>query len=89
MKYYFSLVTGELFNLPDDMGKTIDKFHLELSGKPNCSCKKCYGRFYTSYNPEQKVYEICPKCCKKLLITDISNLVIETPKTTNQIEFVD
>lgn len=86
---YFSLISGELYELPDDFTKPSDKYQLKLNDKPKSNCKKCYDRFYTSFNPKLKIYNICPSCTKKLLATDVSELTIETPRTLDQIEFVD
>jgi hypothetical protein len=56
---YFSIFSGELFESED---KLTDAFQIPLKKRPNKNCKKCYGRFYTSYNLTTRKYEICPKC---------------------------
>jgi len=84
---FFSIITGEIYELPDDMASSVDKFQLQLKDLPKSNCKKCYGRFYTSYNVGMQVYNICISCGRKILKEDTINLTIETPKTTNDITF--
>lgn len=84
---YFSLVSGELYELPDDMSSSVDKFQIRLKEFPKNNCKKCYGRFYTSFNVNMQVYNICPSCARKILYSNIVDLTIETPKTTKDIVF--
>ena len=85
---YFSIITGEIYEVPDYMKDVLDHYQLQLSAVPKDNCRKCYGRFYTSYDPKLKVYNLCPRCAKKYLMqTDEIN--IETPITTDNIVFRD
>lgn len=85
---YFSVISGELYEIPEDMKNVLDSYQLQLSGYPKSNCKKCYGRFYTGYDPKLKVYIICNSCAKKYLI-DTNEIDIETPVTKNEIKFRD
>jgi predicted Zn-ribbon and HTH transcriptional regulator len=86
---YFSIITGEVYDIPSDFEKILDNYQLKMISSPNSSCKECYGRFYNFYNPKLKIYNVCPKCAVKCLsMDDISELNIETPSTTNELEMV-
>jgi formylmethanofuran dehydrogenase subunit E len=61
---YFSLFSGELFSSDETIN---DPHQIPLKQRPNSSCKKCYGRFYTSYNTTTKQFIVCPKCLAKCL----------------------
>jgi len=85
---YFSLLSGDIYHVEADEVKNLDKSQMPLLKRPNPNCNKCYGRFYTGFETIKKYYVPCPKCMRKCVdwerLKD-GDLVIETPKTTNEI----
>ena len=64
-KWFFSLFSGELYELVEEDWKSIDAFQIPLIEKPSKKCKKCYDRMHIGYNLTTKHYDICPKCLRK------------------------
>jgi hypothetical protein len=67
---YFSLFSGEIYAVSAEDEVFLDAHQIPLKCKPKSSCKKCYGRLYTGYNPISKHYEICRKCGVKCIDMD-------------------
>ena len=88
LKLFFSLISGDMYYLESDEVKNLDKSQVPLTEKPNSNCKQCYGRFYTGFEVNKKYYIPCPKCMKTCVDWEAlkdGDIVIETPKTTNEI----
>ena len=82
-KLYFSLLSGEIYEIEEDEVKNLDKYQIPLLSRPRHSCRKCYGRLYTGYNATLKVFQICQPCVDRHV--DFKSLPaeefqIETPK---------
>ncbi len=65
-KWFFSLKSGDLYQVDTDEAKILDGFQIPLKDRPG-SCKKCHGRFYTGFLTTNQIYEICQKCGRKLI----------------------
>lgn len=89
-KYYFSIVSGEIYQLVEEFVNALDTYQIPLTKKPPTTCKKCFGRLHIGYDHTQHIYKVCPKCITKCLDTEkAEDIVIETQRLTNDIEFVD
>jgi hypothetical protein len=88
MAIYFSIITGEIYDILDELEGSLDTYQLKLFCKPKNNCKQCYGRFHISFNPKLKIYNICPACSKKCLV-ESKEINVETPIQTTDIEFAD
>jgi len=64
MKKYFSVFTGELYELDEKYTLHLDCGQLEITNDPKTNCKKCYGRGYTNKNVKTGHYSLCPCCLK-------------------------
>ena len=93
LKYFFSMISGEIYSVEEDEVKNLGKDQIPLKEKPNGNCKKCYGRFYTGRHNSMSggkwvpdYYIPCPKCAQKCI--DWNNfkeeVQIETTRTTNE-----
>lgn len=87
MNYYISLLSGLKYSLPENMCNNLDKYQIRLVELPKDKCKKCYGRGYTGYDNNLKIFVLC-NCVKKNSHPDSKEIMIETPRQTNQIEFI-
>lgn len=76
---YFSLFGGYLYEADEQEEKILDSFQVPLIDMPSTSCK-CYGRFHTGYDLQQKHFIICKKCAKELI--DVKKLLAR--KNVNQ-----
>jgi len=61
----YSLITGDMYVIESDELKNMDKYQIPLLKKPSTSCNKCYGRMYSDYNINLKIYTPCSKCINK------------------------
>lgn len=86
---YFSIVSGQIYEIPEDMKDILDVYQLQLSNFPNSSCKKCHGRFYTGFDVKLRCYIICKQCAKKILIIPQDEITMETPVVKDSIVFND
>jgi len=65
-KWFFSLFSGEIYEVELDLIKHLDAFQLPLKEKPNCvKCKKCHGRLHEGYNIIEKAFVLCKPCGRK------------------------
>ena len=88
LKLFFSLISGDMYYVEEDEIKNLDKSQIPLTVKPKSNCKKCYGRFYTALETKKKYYIPCPRCMKKCVDWNAlkdGDVVIETPRSTNEI----
>jgi len=95
LKLYFSMISGELYSVEADEVKNLDKSQVPLKQKPNPSCRKCNGRFYIGKEMQMidgkwqpRGYMLCPRCAKKCIDFDklgSDDIVVETPRTTNEL----
>ena len=69
-KWFFSLISGELYQIDEDEAKLLDDYQIALKCRPPTKCDKCYGRFFTSYYVTGRYYEVCKKCAKKTVDSD-------------------
>ena len=70
----YSLLSGDVYEIPEDEFDNLDDFQIPLLKLPNKSCKRCYGRGYIGYDPVKKYYPMC-RCIVKHLDRDrISNI---------------
>lgn len=63
---YYSLLSGEVYEIGADEVENLDDFQLPLLARPKQSCKKCYGRGYIGYDRAKKYYPMC-RCTVKQL----------------------
>lgn len=63
---YFSIFSGDIYEVLCEDEKALDSFQLPLKERPK-SCRKCQGYFYLHYSIEDKQYVICPRCAKKYI----------------------
>ena len=86
LKWFFSLVSGELYQLASDEVKNLDSAQVPLLKKPSTSCRKCYGRFHIGKEIRKKYYIPCPSCMRKCtdwkaMGKDGKEITINTPRT--------
>jgi hypothetical protein len=74
LKMFFSLTSGEIYEVQEDEVKNLDEHQVPLLQRPTNNCKKCYDRLYIgkhmSMTPEGwqfDYYMMCPKCSKKCI----------------------
>ncbi len=70
MKKYFSIFTGEVYNLDTKYTSFLDCGQLEVSNEPKKACAHCYGRGNTGKNIVSGHYNIC-KCVLKDASTEL------------------
>ena len=58
---FYSLLSGEIYEVGRDEIKNLDQFQVPLKGSPKTSCKKCYGRGFVGFDVHRKYYRMC-KC---------------------------
>lgn len=58
----FSLITGDIYEIEFDEIKNMDRYQIPLIKHPKQSCTACYGRMYSGYNDDLKIYVLCNKC---------------------------
>jgi hypothetical protein len=87
MNYYISLLSGLKYSLPEKMCENIDKYQIRLTALPKDKCKKCYGRGYTGYDNNLQIFVMC-NCVKNHSHPDLTDITIETPRQTKQVEFI-
>lgn len=80
--YAISIVTGEIFKIEKEDLKILYNYQIPLKSKPKGSCKKCYGRGYTSRDPKNGLHLLC-RCISKCTMDgyNSSSLTIEMPRT--------
>ena len=74
LKMFFSLTSGEIYQVQEDEVKNLDEHQVPLLKRPSDKCKQCYGRMYsgkhmqmTQQGWEVDYYVPCPKCSKKCI----------------------
>lgn len=79
-RWYFSLVSGELYTVTLEEVSKQGSDKIPLSQKPNSNCKKCYDRMHIGQHkhmsPSGWVYDYyipCQKCLKKYLNKSLIN----------------
>lgn len=65
-KYYFSIVTGQVVKILPDEVNLLEIYQIPLNKRPNTSCKKCYGRGYSSITSDTKLHNPC-SCVIKVI----------------------
>jgi len=89
IRWVFSVITGQVFSIEEDELKNLTEGQIPLKDKPG-NCRKCYGRMHVGFEVYKKYYIICPRCARKYIdeaaIKD-DNIVVHTPKTTNEMVF--
>jgi hypothetical protein len=80
--FAFSVITGQVFTIEKDDIKLLYPYQIPITSKPKDSCKKCYGRGYTSIDSKTKFHTMC-NCTSKNILEgfDVSNIVIPIPRT--------
>ena len=53
---YYSLLSGDVYEISEDEVETLDDFQIPLLKKPNQKCKGCYGRGYIGFDRLKKYY---------------------------------
>lgn len=66
-KWFFSLFSGELYQVNESEIKFLDGFQIPLKDKPSERCSKCRGKFRTEYYITEKRWFFCKRCAKKLV----------------------
>jgi hypothetical protein len=56
---YYSLVSGDVYEIPADEVENLDDFQIPLLRKPKSNCKTCYGRGYIGFDAQKKYYPMC------------------------------
>ena len=67
-KWFFSLFSGEIYEVPLEEAKLLDAHQVPLKDKPSTgikSCNKCKGKLYVTYLTPSNVFELCRKCGRK------------------------
>ena len=87
-KLFFSIISGEIIEVPDDEVKNLEEHHVPLLSRPKRTCKHCYGRGYFAFEPERQYYLIC-RCMSKKHIDHNAlgkdNIIVENPITINNV----
>jgi formylmethanofuran dehydrogenase subunit E len=84
-KWFFSLVSGELFEVPQEETHLLDSKQVPLKQKPDDRCSKCRGRLYTNYYITGNRFDMCKRCAKKYIDTEFLNSkLINELQTNNQ-----
>lgn len=79
-KVYFSLLSGEIYEVEADEGKNLDKYQIPLKHRPKGSCRKCHGRLYRGFDTINKLYVVCLPCMSKCIVAHAADdLVVEAP----------
>ena len=72
LRLFFSLTSGEIYNIAEDEVKNLDKNQIPLKNKPPRKCNRCYGRMYEGKHLQKDTdgwtadyYIPCSKCSKK------------------------
>jgi hypothetical protein len=63
---YFSIFSGDIYEVLPEDEKALDSFQLPLKERPK-SCRKCHGYLYLHYSLTDKQYVLCPTCAKKYI----------------------
>ena len=69
-KWFFSLFSGEIYEVPLEEARLLDAHQLALKEKPDTGykcCKKCNGKLYVTYLTPSNVFELCRKCGRKYI----------------------
>lgn len=61
MRKFFSLHSGQIYEVSEEEGALLDLSQVPLLHGPKHSCKKCYGRGWMYKEKIQNIYQIC-KC---------------------------
>lgn len=64
---YWSMHTGEFFDVLEDEVPTMDAFQVRLTKRPKSNCNRCFGRFYEGKNTNTGLYIACQKCRKSCI----------------------
>ena len=62
-KLYFSLFSGQIYEVPEDEVKNLDEAQIPLLERPKQNCNKCFGRGYIYKDIKSGFYTVC-KCMK-------------------------
>ena len=62
---YFSLITGEIYDVMEDEEETLDRYQVPLRGTP-VWCKHCFGKMHIGLNTKYNAYDMC-KCSTKYI----------------------
>lgn len=60
MLIYYSLISGEVYEIQDDEADNLDQYQIPLLKKPNPKCGVCYGRGYVGRDIVKKYFPMCP-----------------------------
>ena len=71
-KWFFSVSSGELYEIPVDEAKFLDNKQIPLKCKPG-RCGKCGGSFYKDYYVTGGYYNVCKSCAKKYIDYEFLN----------------
>ena len=69
MKHIFNVYSGQAFNLQDEELVNLQEGEIPLERSPKSSCKKCYGRCYTGKDKERNIFQPCPQCVERNILT--------------------
>ena len=69
LKYYYSLVTGQIEPILPEEVKTLEVYQIPLNKKPRENCNKCYGRAVSQYDVKNSIYVPC-SCVRKVIDTE-------------------
>jgi hypothetical protein len=65
-KWFFSLKSGEIYEIPLEDTQYLDNWQIPLKEKPG-KCNKCDGKVRTNYYITGQRFEMCNKCAKKYI----------------------
>lgn len=77
LQLMYSLITGDIYTIESDELKNMDRYQIPLKKRPPRSCNKCYGRMYSGYDPQLRIYTVCSKCANRCVDFDLCDDVIE------------
>ena len=71
-KWFFSIASGEIYNISIDQCHLLDNKQIPLINKPD-RCGKCSGRLFTAFNTTTNKFILCSRCTKKFVDTAYLN----------------
>jgi len=56
---YFSVFSGEVYDLQEEYTKVLDCGQLKITDNPKSNCKRCHGRGFTGRDSSTGHYSMC------------------------------
>jgi hypothetical protein len=78
-KIFFSLFSGQVYEIPEDEVLTLDEGQIPLTHGPKPNCPKCYGRGFRDKDHLRNTYSPC-----RCIIKNIDRLAYESMRSRFQ-----